>query len=400
MYTFLNLRYTNLGGAEKLIIRFAERFQHITPIKIVGSRESYVYKYLTDNNIAFQFQDIEAFDQQFITDEDIVIQFSSWDLIKLKSNPYTIIWNIHPDIFLNWNLIHPLGTKISRKPVLFKLSTKRLINLANQKNGLFFMDREGYNNIAGYFKLDFHPQFLPIPIDIPIQKDLHPLAFPKNNEEISITYLGRGDDMWKIYPLEFVCRVVAKTKTKANIYIITTTDDLFKKELAKYSSLENIKIRYVYSLEGAALKKFLIHKSDLHVAMGTSALEGASCRIPTILVDVASTNYPDSYKFRWLHQTADFTLGRKIYRRSEFDGYTIDEILDQISTVEKWRNVGQKDYNYVLDNHSMESFFHKLTLIKSKVKYQDVYKLTPMKSNKLLLFLKKIKAFLVFKNNS
>jgi hypothetical protein len=68
-------------------------------------------------------------------------------------------------------------------------------------------------------------------------------------------------------------------------------------------------------LVNEALDEYFVTNVDLLAAMGTSALEGARLGVPTILLDVSYGAVPASYRFRWLHESDRFTLGRLIDHR-------------------------------------------------------------------------------------
>ena len=46
--------------------------------------------------------------------------------------------------------------------------------------------------------------------------------------------------------------------------------------------------------------------------MGTAALEGGARKLPTILLDLSYSDIPDSYEFRWLHETVGFNLAEEV----------------------------------------------------------------------------------------
>ena len=73
------------------------------------------------------------------------------------------------------------------------------------------------------------------------------------------------------------------------------------------------------TLVGDDLRQAL-EASHLHLAMGTSALEGARWGVPTVLLDFAYGPVPDGYEFRWLADAIDFDLGHQIMRATSGPG--------------------------------------------------------------------------------
>ncbi len=102
--------------------------------------------------------------------------------------------------------------------------------------------------------------------------------------------------------------------------------------------------------------------------MGTTALEGGAEKIPTVLLDYSYRNYKRieqmRYKFKWLYQTNDFKVGSDIFKSHKFvykeNKMTIDDIFKTILDPSASEVIGNKCYNYTIENHKMEAVVRKL----------------------------------------
>jgi hypothetical protein len=105
-------------------------------------------------------------------------------------------------------------------------------------------------------------------------------------------------------------------------------------------------------ISGDQLHDYLVTKIDLLTAMGTSALEGARLGVPTVLLDVSYGPVPASYRFRWLHDSDRYTLGRLLDRRMLDPG---NDSLGRI--IEDTRRapdvLSAQAYHYCLERHAL-----------------------------------------------
>lgn len=111
----------------------------------------------------------------------------------------------------------------------------------------------------------------------------------------------------------------------------------------------------------SAINDFLLNNADLHFAMGTAALDAAKIGIPTILVDYATKEFPDNYKYKWLFETKGFSLGRNLDKMPQDDGIIMDELLTiTAANKEKLAQLSNTSYEYVVNNHSDEKIVTRL----------------------------------------
>ena len=206
-------------------------------------------------------------------------------------------------------------------------------------------------------------KYLPVPVKSYINIARHT---PNNNNHL-ITYLGRGNAEWKIFPLIKVLEDLNKIGESYKMAIITDANDLFIKMINEYIPHNKVDLEFINNLDGPSLDRFLYENSFVHIAMGTSALEGGKLGIPTILVDICKEEFPNNYLYRWLHETQDFCLAGEIvdgvlpYQY----GDNLEALLKRVETNEGYATISNECKTYVDTNHSIEAFVDNL-LIRSK----------------------------------
>jgi hypothetical protein len=281
--------------------------------------------------------------------------------IRSENKIFLLIWFIHP--YHIFHLIHPLPEKLV-KFVYFNYKSKilHMLTLMNEKCSLQFMCYENFFISKEYFKLNFKPKYLPIPINYNVNQQ----KAQTFSEEISIVWIGRlciEKVNILIYVLDQVREYSINNRCFLNFYIVGSgsTEELLNKYTESHN-LEFLKVIRINIIPPENIPNFLIGKRVLF-AMGTAALEGGAEKIPTVLVDYSYSDYNQikrkGYKFKWLYQTKDFKLGSDIFKSHKFinkeNQMTIDDIFKIILDPSASKVVGNKCYNYSIENHGMES---------------------------------------------
>ena len=270
-------------------------------------------------------------------------------LERVKSiNNRIIFYSVVPDTFFCYG-IHMNWICNQKQAAL------NFINVLYQNDALYFMD--GPNVKAVYDKGGDRlgdVQFLPVPVKSYIQKTRE--ANP--SKELNITYLGRGNSDWKVYPVVKILEDLNQSGVAAKLTVITDINDMYQQMIHDYIPNNTIQIDYINNLYGESLDEYLFNNSSLHIAMGTSALEGAVLGVPTILIDYSKQKFPDHYLYRWLFECKDYCLGGEVVDGilPYTEGKTLDRIIDEISNDEEYRNISKKCLNYVNENHSICRF--------------------------------------------
>jgi glycosyltransferase involved in cell wall biosynthesis len=232
----------------------------------------------------------------------------------------------------------------------------------NGCNSIFFK-QYGIRLSNDYFK---------IPIDI--KENCY--KYKTDAKLINITYIGRGNAVWKVKPVKKLIKDLSSVKNNFIIHIFTDTFDLFQSELKGLFS-ENVEVKYHFQYWGEKLSNKLIELSDLHYSMATSMLEGASLGIPTLIADAGMYDFPDNYKYRWFIDDVENYAGNFIDEKEVFDGYPIKEIVDQVLDKRWMETLSQKQHEYVCKNYSPSQIVSKITTWTPKARVRTLLKYHP-----------------------
>lgn len=250
----------------------------------------------------------------------------------------------HPKSFL-WTQIR-IG--------LTQLQTKNYFKFLDSYNALCYMDAACYQGISEYVGKDLNRQIVPI---FAMKNRKFASELVVDDKRINLGWLGRLDSD-KIYSLINVLDNVCKYETdkKINFHIIGDGDAKDLIEVEKYN--KKINLIFTSTLINDELKDYMAHNIDLLFAMGTSLLEAASLKIPSVLT-LASDNKFNDDKFLLLSDLTDYNLG--FYRDdinkniSKYKYKNMKTLLDLIYLDNQKGLLARDCYKYFIDNHSVEN---------------------------------------------
>lgn len=285
-----------------------------------------------------------------------------WNIKHLERfHPSTKVffWNLHPlnlypYIFSSYShnyfkrlvagVLMPLS--FYRKRKLIKL-LKYLID----KNAIVFMDKENHKKTSEFYsQLEIPKRLLPIVYE--------PKSVLKLNDDRSLMrccWVGRIVDFKVHILIHLIERLdeVAKKIGKVEMFIIGDGDSIDFLKL-QTNHLQNVNLIFIPNISTNDLGGFLTNNVDALFAMGTSALEGASRSIPTILLHYSYIPITGLYKFNYIFNTEEYSLG------DEFDANvhtesssSLEDILIDIKYNKK--HLGQQCLKYCCENFSPES---------------------------------------------
>ena len=107
------------------------------------------------------------------------------------------------------------------------------------------------------------------------------------------------------------------------------------------------------NLDHAELKTLLL-QSNLNIGMGTAALEGAKLGIPTLIVDAAKQMFPSEYKYRWIFESQDLSLGRMLNfkKNIELEGrMNIEDVFYELKS--SYLKISQNSYLHTFNNYEI-----------------------------------------------
>ena len=359
------------GGAENLIIRVSKAMIILGyEITIIDYKEGVIITSLL-NIPEIRFLEYEDDKTLMVKDVTYMVSFALWidkirNQIIAQNRIFLLIWFIHP--YHIFNLIKPLPKKPAQYVyVHFKRKIKQMLEEMDLKGSLKFMDYENYYISKKYFKLNFEPEYLQIPVNYNIIKKESKTV----SEELSIVWIGRLPSYKVnslIYVLDRIREYSIRTRRFLHFYIVGSgsSEGLLEGYIDNHH-FKYIKIIRMDKILPENIPDFLSGKKLL-IAMGTAALEGGVEKVPTILLDYSYYNYKKilqkDYKFKWLYKTKDFTLGSNIFKSHKFlkkeNNLDIDDIFDIILDPLKSEAVALECYNYSFHHHNMETVVHKL----------------------------------------
>lgn len=366
------------GGGELIIKRIVENhnlllnyFSNIYIIDYIDGTSR-----LIQINSKIRFLDFTENQKIILPEDSILVVFSSYlysierYLVFNKSVSF-FLWVVHPyELLLSLfpffkYFLHYTNAYFYIKLILsllfrkeYSLIKKKFIQISNS---LVFMDITNKESFYGLFpKTISRDVYLPIPVDS--ESDLREKI--KRNKKKSMTCLWIGRIVnFKVFSLINVLEAIIKViehddEISINFNIIGNG-----KWLSKLKPFLNYRSRkLVLNFLGTQNPENVINyitRSDLVFAMGTSALESAKCKIPTILLDFSYRKIPKVIKYRWIYESVGYSLGENISSHTQKNrSHYMKEIIN--TTLEDEENrIGEKCFQYFIENHSIISFLPK-----------------------------------------
>ena len=256
---------------------------------------------------------------------------------------------MHPDskvVFLNWhNCCIPVLKGDWHCTTRF---VNKFLELVRDTSSVFFLDKThllAQNTDTIKFKEEY------VPITIPERDKTVNQEIVKEKER-NIAVLGRLV-LDKIFAVtDLVDNIIAsRDNVKTNIYVIgegDCQDMLFNKKLPSYIKLIKCKTMDIEKIIDLFCKKV-----DILFAMGTSVLDGASVKLPSVIIPNDTVPFSCN-KYSYLYESEGYALGWGPDQIDELDiqTHTVAEILDDIYVRDKKKEVGDKCYDYYVKNHT------------------------------------------------
>jgi hypothetical protein len=285
--------------------------------------------------------------------------------LELNSNQRLFFWNLHPHNLIPSLLPVPFLREIpfNNPKIYFFLSIfyRKLIkrlriysqNLINHE-GLSFMDKSNLDYTAQHL---FFPitnrEFIPVPASssnlyFEITKDV------KLNDIIRVAWIGRLCDFKSyilVYAIQKVNEIAHKFNNNFEFNIVGDGPfEVYIKNSTK--NCKAISVIFHGSIPHKDIDEFILTNTDIIMAMGTSALEGAKLGKPTILLDPALKEIKEDYIFRMLYDTIEFDLGHFITHEDFLqNNSSLYDLFKNIITNYNLHSI--KTFNYFEKNHNI-----------------------------------------------
>ncbi|MDP1531516.1 MAG: hypothetical protein Q8M05_19295 [Rhodoferax sp.] len=322
---FFCFPYCGVGGVPLLFLRIAEELsaRREAETYLVDYVDGFMAKHRTEGLTHFvEYRD----DVEVHIPSDAVAVFQSmtpWSIFPaLKLSPQTrvLFWNCHP-----FNLVptlpglrRPMQNSVTFGRIIlatvlrsYRDKMLRLVCLMLACRALVFMDRGNVATTERYLGLAIpDPVFLPIPAKTPGRF----MTAPVRNFQVMglrVAWVGRVVD-FKYHILKKALTELNRLQPELDLRIEVTIvgSGVYAKKLRNDTLPMNcIDVHFIDHIATHLLDDFLLDQTDILMAMGTSALEGAKLGTPTLLLDVAYGEVPSGYLFQWLHERKGFSLG-------------------------------------------------------------------------------------------
>ncbi|MDB2536652.1 FkbM family methyltransferase [Alphaproteobacteria bacterium] len=278
---------------------------------------------------------------------------------------------MHPKsrvVFVNWHVCS-IDTLRTNWPISSR-DMATFLSLVDDTKSVFFLDESHRlgQNIRG---LDFEKNIVPIPFPRLSRKTASGKLVANN--EINAGVLGRlcEDKIYSVLNLlkNFSC---LKTSKKINVHIVG--DGPFKDKI-KPEHYKNINIVFWGTLQSRDLDHFLRDKIDVLFGMGTSILEGANVKLPSVIIPHKMKPF-DCDKYVYLQNSTGACLGWTDNQFSELSlvPKRLSQIISDIYEMSSKEKLGQAAHKYLLKNHGSNAanVKFKKALKASKLTYQNI----------------------------
>lgn len=336
-------------------------------IKIYEDKVCYLSKFLKRKGVDFVTSSEKA-GSKFIVGQDEFFIFSlafTSRVLNLfgfhKSNRF-LFWDIHHTCLMNLLAFFDVYNRITDYALCGKFihllersrATKieTFNHLGSSKNGIVFMSAFNLMVNEKLFSLPEKVNFLPI--ILPVNNTPTPQSHTERVETdvIRIGWISRLK-RHKINILSLLVDDVCNSIQNIELTIIGDGED--SEMIEAYVASKKVKnITFAGRIESENLEDYLIDNIDLGFSVGTSALEFAKCKIPTVFAPVAS-QFKDfstiDNKYAWLQNVSGYDVSSYVEKMSinqSFDSIIEDYKKDYVM-------LGEAAYEYVYQNHGIDA---------------------------------------------
>lgn len=368
MYSFLSGGYNHGGGAQTIQLSlFKSLSERGERCKLFDVKGGAVHKAFLETGINFEFIEIDKPKSKkdyskHLTDNDLLIVFDTNFLGSLlyfsNARCKIIIW----EIYYPW-IERFLYKRNFPVKMLAIQQEKKILNEFVKHNAFYFIDYKGKETAEKRLNTKISDNFyLPIPVIVPAEK--RELS-GRETTKLMVTYVGRSV-VWKINPFIKVLKDFIRYHGTDNVDFIVVCDNIttFKSSLQdKIEEFNQLSIKFYENLSQEDLGNILSN-TDLHFAMGASALDGAKIGIPTVLIDASFYDFPENYRYRWIYETTCPILGVMIEQQVPDNKHTINDIINELKN--NTESISVKCREYVIENYDIDIITEKLINYKSK----------------------------------
>lgn len=325
--------FPTVGGVSILFIRLAKVLKEHWSVVLMDHPDGYMAQNLPEG-VEF----LSIFDKSSLQPDSILILQGChpWRIANFEDFPGTIrvlFWHLHPDnffpyVFYGWRKRFP-----HRLLHLFFSSNrlrrgKSFVVKLLARDSLFFMDMPNVRGVEAHLGINIEsPEKRILRISTDKAEGSGTTTF--SHEKLRLAWLGRVEDFKTSILLHTLERLDKISCPKSKFVIIGSGKDL--KIVENFSkSLNNLEVLMMGEVDFQQICETL---SDVDVlfAMGTSALEGARFRVPTILTDFSYDQIEGFYRYEMIYQKEGYSLGERIDHSHLEDTCSLGSLLEDIA---------------------------------------------------------------------
>lgn len=351
-----------IGGAQLLLVRIIKRLceSHLHNIRVYDYPDGFISWNLQNSNVeGYDFIELKRFSNKIPNLGDETFLITNADILK-KAH---LLQTHHRVFFLTWDLYFPFWDDFDALfrirnvsfclPLLHKIFIKKLL----RDKAVIVLDLDGRKRLEKYSCSAFSEKNI---VRLPLGgiRNQYEQSYDAT-KPIRICYIGRAV-VWKITPVIKLLKDLNNLSGCFHLTIITDLPKIFEVQINKFLKINNnnVIVCILPSICGGELERYMIENVDLGVGMGTVSLEFAKLGIPTLLVDFSNNEFPDDYKYRWLHENNGNSLGSELPNYNLLGTKSMKEIL--IEFQENASAIGQASFKYVVDNHDIDVILNKI----------------------------------------
>ncbi|OQC12252.1 MAG: hypothetical protein BWX72_02008 [Firmicutes bacterium ADurb.Bin080] len=318
---------------------------------------------------------VVAFNQLFCLLEEIFL-LKKARILPLFLHPYIIEW---------WE------SQFEKKLYNFD----RIVKMLKKNNSFAFQDEANYFAFERHTSIKLYPRYFPVVINTP-DDNMNYCPDLINKTEINCAWLGRLDPD-KIYSIINFLDVLYSLNIEKNINVHIIGDGAAKNRIDINKYTPKLRLIFTSYLYGEKRNEYLMNNVDFVVAMGVSAIDIASIKLPTILPIVSTSSF---YKdvFVYFNNSINYCLGWKSedIEKSTFRYNSLIEIINDIYEKEKKQEIGNLCFFQAKNVFSIEKNISQIMecILSARLTVRK-FKRNPSIVNQIFLF----KLFKLFKKN-
>lgn len=332
----------NVSGGARYLRDLAVVISECTALKVyyVDFENGFPSSMLKDNPkveiIRFNPQDVE-----FPIKEPTIIFTNSTKVIQIKKmNPKSkvLFWHFET-IPCAWNWL------------FFNNEEKRFIKLTKDTNAMVYHDWSGRDILSDQFNVDLDNKDY-----LQVYSSLYNSSYehkPYNDNEINVVWLSRlGAE--KVCSLYNIIDNLVKFRTDKIKRLHIIGDGIRREEVESYCKKYKDRLEMIFTgtIPHEELSKYLLKNADIVFAMGTSVVESAALKIPSVVVQLSSKRFIDD-AYYWLYDAKEYCVGITTDEKQRYavPYKKMEELLNAIDSREKRDHIGEKCYSYFIENH-------------------------------------------------